>query len=241
MFEAIFQLPLTAGNQPNPIDSYNSLDSWGLLNIAGLSGFKAALQAVRQSPILLGVVFVASINLAFTALNPVSKVDPQSLPTAHGWTWWAAHDFLKEKAAPNVVIAGSSLMMNPIWQNEADFLEQDVDITANRRCRYLESAIARQLPHMQARCFNMALPGAMISDDYMVARSLLTGAHKPKILILGLSPRDFIDSGFKYPACSDHYRYLQHFIKSDDLSRAGHAGNMAAIFVLCSQHSISGC
>ncbi len=172
------------------------------------------LRASRFAATLL--VFLI-VNACLMAANPVGKIDPESLPLARSWIWWAVHDFLKESKPPEVVLLGSSLLMNPLWQEEADFLNAPFDIVANRRTRYLESELGKQLGVPNPACFNFALPGAFASDDYMIIRTMLAGEHAPKILVLALSPRDFIDNGFNCPAFSPAFRYLKRYTRLDDL------------------------
>lgn len=113
---------------------------------------------------------------------------------------------------------GSSLMMTPLWENEADFLNRDVDIVADRGVQYLGAVVQKKLPGSNNVCFNFALPGAMLSDDYMVIRTVLVGQGKPRIIVLGLSPRDFIDNGFSCAASSQHYKYLARFTNTEELT-----------------------
>lgn len=109
-------------------------------------------------------------------------------------------------------------MTNPVWSNEADYQNKDVDIALDRRVMYLDDAIKLRLRDTTARCFNLALPGAMLSDDYMVVKSLLIDEHKPRIVIFGLSPRDMVDSGFRCAASSNHYKYFSKFVDTNDLT-----------------------
>lgn len=111
-------------------------------------------------------------------------------------------------------------MMNPVWENEADFVNRDIDIVADRSIRYLDAVIESRLGACKPSSFNFALPGAMLSDDYMVLRTvLLKQAQKPDVIVLGLSPRDFVDNGFTCAASSEHYRYLSRFTDTSDLTQ----------------------
>jgi hypothetical protein len=57
----------------------------------------------------------------------------------------------------------------------------------------------------------------MISDDYMITRALLSGTHKPKVLVLGLTLRDFCDSHVSCAAATDVFKYLRNFMSVDDI------------------------
>ncbi|CAN5678070.1 hypothetical protein BH10CYA1_BH10CYA1_65100 [soil metagenome] len=171
----------------------------------------------RVSCCSVAIALIANCVLLFC--DPFKSIEPHKLPHPHTWAWWAVQDFLNESKPPQVVLVGSSLMMNPVWSNEAQYLNRDVDIAANRRIQYLGAAIQNRLPGQSTSCFNLALPGAMLSDDYMLIRGLLADKRKPEIVVLGLSPRDFIDNGFKCAAFSEHYRYLSKFVNTTGLAK----------------------
>lgn len=183
-----------------------------------LLDLKSLMKVLGNSPALMAFALVLSVNCLLSVFSPFNGVDPHKLPWPKSWSWWSTQNFLREDPPPNVILLGSSLMMNPIWQNEANFLQKSVDIVKDRRVRYLEDGLKSILPdEKNVKCFNLALPGAMISDDYMVVRSLLAGPRRPRLLIMGLSPRDFTDNGFYCAASSDHYQYLSRLTDSRDL------------------------
>ncbi len=176
------------------------------------------MKSPLYSKLFFSALVALLINSTLRLTDPLRQVEPQNLPHAHSWAWWAAQDFLDELQPPQVVLIGSSLMMNPVWANEANFQNKDVDIALDRRVMYLDAAIKHRLRHTAVSCFNLALPGAMLSDDYMVVRSLLIDKNKPKIVVFGLSPRDLVDNGFRCAASSNHYKYFSKFVNTDDLT-----------------------
>jgi hypothetical protein len=171
---------------------------------------------LRRSRTALALAGFVLVNVALVLANPLKDIDPEALPQAKTWAWWAVHNFKEVPQSPDVVLLGSSLLMNPVWQNEADFLNSDFDIVASRRTQYLENALQKRLG-ISTTCFNFALPGAFVSDDYMIVRTMLGGERKPKLAVFALSPRDFIENGLRSAAFSPHFRYLKHFTNIDDL------------------------
>ncbi len=186
----------------------------------------------------MGVVVLLFVNLILLAWQPLAKISPERLPSTHTWVWWGTQEYLqecqKESSAPDVVLLGSSLVMIPVCLQDANFLKSDLDATNHHRSNYMEHALKQSVgaglprPHRghvpaegeetsPLQCFNFALPGGMISDDYMVARALFNGDRKPKAIVLGLTLRDFIDSHMQCPASTDTFRYLQRFDNIDDL------------------------
>ncbi|MBX9723387.1 MAG: DUF1574 domain-containing protein [Candidatus Obscuribacterales bacterium] len=173
-----------------------------------------------QSSAVLGLLLVLVINGIFVLWKPLAKVDPESLPSARTWVWWASHDFLSQTKAPDVVLLGSSLMMQPMCLLDADYLKTDLDYVKHHQSLYMADALKNRLnlPNTTPfTCFNFALPGGMASDDYIVTRSLLLGERKPKVIVLALTLRDFADSGVRCAGATPAFRYLKRFTEIDDL------------------------
>ncbi|HEY9790083.1 MAG TPA: hypothetical protein V6D22_06785 [Candidatus Obscuribacterales bacterium] len=165
--------------------------------------------------VALGAIVLTMINAGLLFWKPLAKVDPDSLPAAHTWVWWAAQEFLEQKKAPDVVMLGSSLLMHPVSRRDAAFLGQDIDYVKHHRSNYMEHLLAER-GITDAVCYNFALPGGMVSDDYMIERAFFA-QHKPKVLVLGLSIRDFIDNGVHCAGSTPAFKYLKRFCNIDDL------------------------
>jgi hypothetical protein len=45
--------------------------------------------------------------------------------------------------------------------------------------------------------FNLGVDGAMVSDVYLLEEKLFTSAKKPKVVVYGIGPRDFMDTSFR--------------------------------------------
>lgn len=171
----------------------------------------------KSGPIPLGLLLFALANLLFFAWDPFGKVDADALPVARNWVWWATHEFLDAKEAPQVVVLGSSVVMHPLWHHEADFRQQTVDLAADHRSKFLENVISENSNLKDVQCFNFGLPGSMASDDYMVVRALFKQERKPSMVILGICPRDMVDNRFTCAQFSKHYQYLSRFTDAKDL------------------------
>jgi len=144
-------------------------------------------------------------------------VDPESLPAAHTWVWWATREFMDKKQSADVVLLGSSLLMHPVSRLDADYLNRDLDYVHHHRSVYIEAAMARRFGVRKPYCFNFALPGGMVSDDYIVTRALLKDHRKPRAIVLALCPRDFMDNGVHWCGGTQAFRYLRRFVNIDDL------------------------
>ncbi len=166
----------------------------------------------KRLPILGALGIVLAVNVFLAALNPLQKVDPESLPVGHGWAWWAANEYSKPEKSFNTVVFGSSAMMHPLWLGEATFRNEDVDLVVDHRSRCLEEAIKKNAPGTQPSCFNFAMPGAMPSDDYMIMKALFKSDKKPNLVVITLHPRDLMDNTFGSASTSRHYKYLSRFV-----------------------------
>lgn len=163
----------------------------------------------------LGLFLVA--NIAFLKWQPLAKVDPESLPAAHTWVWWATKELAQQKQAPDVVLMGSSFMMHPLALRDADYLKKDFDYVHHHYSTYLEDLLKQNLGVQKAQCFNFAMPGGMISDHYMITRALLSGDKKPRVIVIGCGLRDFMDKHVSCPAATRPFKYLQRYTEIDDL------------------------
>ena len=165
--------------------------------------------------VALGAVVLCLVNVGLIFFSPLAKVDPDNLPAAHTWVWWATQEFLQQRKPPEVVMLGSSLLMHPVSRQDANYLGRDIDYVKHHRSNYMEEQLSKN-GAPETVCYNFALPGGMISDDYMVARALFK-THKPSVIVLGLSVRDFIDNGVHCAGATPAFKYLKRFTPIDDL------------------------
>lgn len=166
---------------------------------------------VSASPVPWAVGILVVLSLVLAVFDPLKSVDPNSLLVARNWVWWASHEYTQKERPPQIAVLGSSVIMHPLWLQEADYRNADVDLVADHRSRYLEEVIKQNAPVKSAECFNFALPGSMCSDDFMIVRALFKGTRKPDIVVIALTPRDMMDNRFDGAISSKHYQYLSRF------------------------------
>lgn len=168
--------------------------------------------------ILCGLAIFACMTFLLSAFNPMKNVDPESLPSAHTWVWWTAKEYLEQKQAPDVVVVGPSLLMHPLARQDADYLNKEFDYVHHHQSQYLADTLSQSLGDAgKLSCFNFALPGALLSDDYLVVHGLLKGTRQPKVVVLGLGLRDFNDCLVNCPAATPPFKYLKRFSNIDDV------------------------
>ncbi|HEY9679430.1 MAG TPA: hypothetical protein V6C76_15590 [Drouetiella sp.] len=180
-------------------------------------------QATQTSSTLLrsrfiwAAVFVLLVDVALLITNPFGKIDPGRLPSPHSWEWWRTQSYLSAPKAPDVVLLGSSLVMIPTPMLDADYINKPFDCVHHDHSIYMEDRLHELTGKNNMSCINLGLPGGMISDDYMVARYLLDGERKPRVAVLGITLRDFIEHHVQYPATSHPYRYFSQFMDTSDI------------------------
>ncbi|MBX9952837.1 MAG: hypothetical protein K2Y39_26925 [Candidatus Obscuribacterales bacterium] len=175
------------------------------------------LSVIPRRPIVCALILFALINVTLSVLKPNLAVKPTELPVRLSWEWWRTKSYLAEPKAPDVVVMGSSLMMIPTSLIDADFLNRNIDAVKHPHSVFLESKLQDAGAPKGISCFNFALPGAMISDQYFTAHSLFAGERAPKVILLGLTLRDFIDSGVDSATSTPTYQFFRHFEKTNDV------------------------
>ncbi len=170
-------------------------------------------QSAKVSAFVLALMVFALVNGGLVAAQPLAPIDAARMPARPSWESHRTRDFQNATEAPDVVLFGSSLMMIPTACCDADFLKVTIDPVVHPYSKYLQAKIAEKCGK-QLQCFNFALPGGMISDHYMVVSSLFSQERKPKLVVFGLSLRDFIDSGVECAAATPAYHYFSRY-KSD--------------------------
>ncbi len=110
-----------------------------------------------------------------------------------------------QSKAPDVALMGSSLMRRPFHACDEIRLGS-TDYSNYCQARTLEQRLSLDRP--QVDVFNVARDGAMVTDALLTERHLLTGDLRPKVLVYGLAPRDFVDSLLVNERATDTFRCL---------------------------------
>lgn len=133
-----------------------------------------------------------------------SKVQSEGKPSS----WWLARAYLKDIQRPDVVVCGSS-QIGGLQAADANRLNAPVDFVRDHHCRSIEAHLQKSdgSPYV----FLCALPGAMISDHFAIARALYQSKGAPSAVVLTVSPRDFIDNSLPCAGSTEPYRYFAQF------------------------------
>lgn len=208
---------------PTKVDSENKKRALGTgpsgfdpTGLDGISKPAPGIKVVLKSKVFQAAALVVLANLLLVVTNPFKGVDPDSLPTLKSWVFWTTKTSSGSKSQSGNArfIAFDELGVDV---QEAEHLQKNVDIVVNRRTRYLESVISKYIKGYEGTCFNFGLPGSMVSDDYMIARTQFDKGHTPKVMVLCLGPRDLMDTSFSCAGATTAFKYLERFTDTKDL------------------------
>lgn len=184
----------------------------------------------------LALTLFALVNVALYGLFQASRLnaekilDNQSVRQANyearqegPWIWWVTRSFLAKKPSPELVIFGSSQMGSAIFSAEAEHRKEALDTTDQREVTRLSDAL-KNLTGKQPEVFNLAMGGAMVSDHYLLARTLFKGGQKPKAVIIGVNPRDFLDNTLPSASSTDAFYFLSPYVNVSKLAAVSFAG-----------------
>lgn len=157
----------------------------------------------------LAVSFALMAMLAFAGLDVFNRFCLRCDPYASAyksWAWWAVHDYRQLPAKPDVVIFGSSLILNALNDCDATFLQQRFDAVTHHRASYFEQLLSNKYHPVIAASF--AMGGQMASDVYALFSTMCTGEQAPPTVVWGIAPRDFIDSLFGSASDTETAHYM---------------------------------
>jgi hypothetical protein len=170
------------------------------------SWFKKLLSSYAIAAFVLLLLFEGG-GWALTRYAPeIASFSPYRSAN-RSWVWWNVKDFEKS-GAPDIVLLGSSLMMSPLHGGDAVMSGRPQNVTSHHRSSLLESELEKRFGRRYST-FAFALGGEMVSDAYVISDSLLTGKKKPKVIVYGIAPRDFMDHALPSAASTEIFKYMK--------------------------------
>lgn len=155
-----------------------------------------ALSALGRTPVL---------SMAREPFSLTDKIKAEGKPSS----WWLARAYSVSKERPQVVVCGSS-QIGGLQSSDANLTGRPVDFVLNHHCPSIEVALAQKLGQ-KPYVFLSALPGAMVSDHFAIARALYSAQGAPPVVVLTVSPRDFIDNSLPCAGSTEPYKYFAQY------------------------------
>ncbi len=103
----------------------------------------------------------------------------------------AVNQYEALKKAPSIVLLGSSLVATPLWWADRDIVPNIKDFYHHHDAVTFNQALRASGKNDDAYAF--ALPGAMVSDMYLIVDKIFQSKKKPDVVVLGISARDMMD------------------------------------------------
>jgi hypothetical protein len=189
-----------------------------------------------RKPVAFSIALIlfglANIGIAFYSASYQPTVEKVAFrwseddPRVKPWSWWLARKWLEQPAAPDIVLFGSSQMGSAMVASDAKLLYEAVDSLTHRRAATLEHELAARFGR-KVTAFSLASPGAMCSDAFMASSTLFKNGKKPKLVVIGISPRDFIDNTMPYPGATEPFKFYSQFVNPGALTKHSYDGAFA--------------
>ncbi len=131
------------------------------------------------------------------------------------WPWWVARAYLNGPT-PDIVITGDSQVNAAIIQADAVAMNKSMDCAMDRQCLTLKQALKPMSNNL--RLVNLGIGGAMPSDYYLMSKSLFTKKQHPKLIIITLSPRSFLDATLPCASATESFQFFSPFVDIGNLA-----------------------
>ncbi|PWT95458.1 MAG: hypothetical protein C5B53_11455 [Candidatus Melainabacteria bacterium] len=131
------------------------------------------------------------------------------------WSWWIARTALLKRPA-DLVLMGDSQINAAVFQADAYARLKAVDCAADRESISLEQLLKANTGKSY-EVLNLSLGGAVASDQYLMAKTLFARAL-PKVVLIGVSPRCFVDNSLTSASATDPFQFFAPHVEMGSLS-----------------------
>ena len=163
---------------------------------------------------LIAIAALVMLDVGARLSYPYWNNDRYDSPNK-SWIWWAVSDFHKQPQTPDVVLLGSSLMLEALNTGDATYLHRPQNVSLHHTSSCLQDDLEAKLGY-KPRTFSFAIAGQMASDAYAISSTLLHGKAKPTTIVYGIAPRDFMDNTLTNVTTTETFKYLS---RVGDLSK----------------------
>jgi hypothetical protein len=182
------------------------------------------MKSLITRPFVVATILFLIVNLLFahqfkqrSAVEVLRERDG-NVPMAKTFTGWTARRYAKLDQAPDVVLFGSSQMGTAVFSTDADKLNKGIDCVKHRHCVTLQDDLEERLGQ-PVKVFNWSLGGSMVSDAYLESLAMFDGDHKPRMVVLGVNPRDFIDNSLTNAGSTEQFHFFTRYVDPGNLAK----------------------
>ena len=141
------------------------------------------------------------------------------------WSWWLSRAFLADQPV-DVVLLGDSQMNAAVFQADAFTRKRDLDCVVDRQAITLAQDLTAPNASLKA-VLNMAMAGGMASDQYLFCKALFPSAP-PKLVVLGVGPRCFIDNSLPSASSTEPFQFFSRYVDLGPLTALAFSDQFAA-------------
>jgi len=192
-----------------------------------------------RSTFLLTVVLVAVLDVLFAFFRPLRFFDvTEFIPLEQNPLVFKLRNFLDNRSYnPQILMLGSSLILFPSTRTDEmmDSKPHRYDswyvrhrISADTVPRYFSKELEGKLKTKIEIC-NLGVQGSIVSDQMLILRKSLEWGKKPKIVILELAPRSFLDNMHKQIRSTPVFQVLGDFAEAPPLLKDGKIDKQALL------------
>lgn len=164
-------------------------------------------RVTRQPRFIYAALLFALLNLAILLVCGRRTLAMQLPGPMSTWTL----QYEKQKSSPDVVLLGSSVMRTPLLAcDKANFsISENLEYCQSQELTKRISSSTKNF-----KVFNAARDGLMVTDALLIEDQLLHEPLRPKVLVYGVSPRDFNDSLLWSERSTEPFQYYFNFSKA---------------------------
>ncbi|MFA7336429.1 MAG: hypothetical protein WC028_06560 [Candidatus Obscuribacterales bacterium] len=160
---------------------------------------KSFVQKLGKSPLIWLLVFLPLLDFGCRVIKPLQFVAIKNFRPIEFDSWVSKFPpYLDSKIRPDVLIVGSSLPMAAFALADKKFAESKSAEDQDGLRTYTEAAVFKkgmlEKLGISARVENFSCAGGMVSDTYIFLKRLIDEGRIPRMVLYGISPRDFVDN-----------------------------------------------
>ena len=186
-----------------------------------MRAFSHALSRLSTSASALTLLFLLIFDAASSAFNPLPVLFPHIYRDLKGMSMVAKlPEFLNAPGSPpDVLMLVSSMILFPAVRcddaiagrkDRYDPWYFNIHILGYSRADYLQNLLSKEL-HRQLSVANLGIAAAMVSDSYAIFQKTLSFGKKPRVLVLAVAPRDFLDRDHRQAEKTATFQILADF------------------------------
>lgn len=160
-----------------------------------------------HSPYVLIVLFLIAA-MAVALLVPPKMLDAaDGIESKYRVLVSKLSNFLASKENPDVVIMGSSLVLMPSVRCDEKVAGKSPCydswvygrlVPEYTKCDYLQNSLKSKL-NLNLSVKNLGVASSIMSDQQGILEAMLASGKKPRLIVLGVAPRDFLDNNMPKP------------------------------------------